>query len=48
LTKTAFDKSKQFEAVMRNELNDLPIEKKPKNSYRNYWKAQNVKAEMNL
>jgi dipeptidase len=48
LTNSAFEKSKQFEDYILNELNDLPIEKKPKSNYRRYWKAQNMKAEMVL
>jgi dipeptidase len=48
LTKSAFVKSKEFEDGMLNELRDLPIKKKPKSSYRKYWKTQNMKAEMVL
>lgn len=46
LTKSAFEKSKQFEDDMLNELTNLPIAKKPKSNYRRYWKAQNMKAEI--
>lgn len=46
LTKSAFEKSKQFEDDMLNELTSLPIVKKPKSNYRRYWKAQNMKAEI--
>ena len=46
LTKYAFEKSKQFGDDILNELNDLSIEKKPKSSYRKYWKTQNMKAEI--
>ncbi len=44
LTKSAFERSKQFDDDLLNELNDLAIEKKPKRSYRRYWKTQDIKA----
>jgi secernin len=44
LTKTSFDKSKELENTVLNELIGKPVEKKPKNSYQRYWKYQNSKA----
>ncbi|MCJ7802258.1 MAG: hypothetical protein MUP82_07875, partial [Candidatus Marinimicrobia bacterium] len=46
LTKSAFEKSKQLEHFVLNEIINLPINKKPKSNYRRYWKAQNEKAEL--
>ena len=48
LTKLAFEKSKQLEHSVLNEIINLPIDKKPKSSYRKYWKAQNEKAELSV
>jgi dipeptidase len=48
LTKSAFEKSKQFDDDMLKEFISLPIENKPKNSYTRYWKAQNIKAGIKL
>jgi len=46
LSKSAFKKSVEFEDDMLIELNNLPIEKKPKTNYGRYWKVQNEKAEL--
>lgn len=48
LTKSAFEKSKELEQTLLNEFNSLPIEKKPKRSYRRYWKIQNIKARIHI
>lgn len=48
LTKSAFEKSKKLEHSVLNEIITLPIDKKPKSSYRRYWKTQNENAELSV
>lgn len=48
LTRSAFKKSKYLEHTVLNEIIDIPVEKKPKNTYKRYWKAQNKIAEISL
>ncbi len=46
LTKSAFEKSRQFEDDMLNELNDLSIANKPTSRYSRYWKKQSGRADI--